>query len=120
MSYFADFFPLLDEDKIKPKFPKAYLAYNKIKKSKDGAALKYFIDTAVKRGSDIFKTPSNKAITTYREAGRVLRTKPTSKAARDLKSADSRLVRLVNAANRNQRKIRKGYPVNGVVYLGAM
>lgn len=90
MSYFADFFPLLDEDKIKPKFPKAYLAYNKIKKNKDGAALKYFIDTAVKRGSDIFKTPSNKAITTYREAGRVLRTKPTSKAARDLKSADSR------------------------------
>lgn len=119
MSYFANYFPLLDEDKIKSK-PKAFAIYNALKKSENDVSLKKFIDIAVKSGSDIFKTPSNKGISTYREAGKILRTKPTSKAAKDLKSADSRLVRLVNAASRNQRKKVKGYPVSGVVYLGAM
>jgi len=119
MSYFANYFSLLDENKIKAK-PKAYAVYNAIKKSENDVALKKFVDIAVKSGSDIFKTPSNKGIAIYREAGKVLRTKPTTKAAKDLKSADSRLVRLVNAAARNQRKKVKGYPINGLVYLGAV
>jgi len=131
MSYFANYFSLLDENKIKAK-PKAYAVYNAIKKSENDVALKKFVDIAVKSGSDIFKTPSNKGIATYREAGAVLRksgTIPASKrkkiksvkeAAKDLKSADSRLVRLVNAAARNQRKKVKGYPINGLVYLGAV
>ena len=131
MSYFADFFPLLDEDKIKPK-PKAFAVYNVIKKTQNEVALKKLIDTAVKSGSDIFKTPSNKAIDVYRKAGAVLRqsgTIPASKrkkmksvieAGKDLKKADSRLVRLVNAASRNQRKKVKGYPITGLVYLGAI
>ena len=119
MSYFANYFPLLDEGKIKLK-PSAYNAFVRIKKSENDIDLKKFIDNAVKSGSDIFKTPSNRGIETYRTAGKILRTKPTTKAAKELKSADSRLVRLVNAASRNQRKKVKGYPVSGVVYLGAI
>ena len=119
MSYFANYFPLLDEAKIKSK-PKAYAIYNALKKSQNEVSLKKFIDIAIKSGSDIFKTPSNKAISVYRNAGRILRTQPTTKAAKELKSADSRLVRLVNASSRNQRKKVKGYPISGLVYLGGL
>jgi uncharacterized protein YaaR (DUF327 family) len=126
MSYFSDYFPLLDEDKIKTK-AKTYQVYQAIKKSENEVNLRRLIDAAVKSGSDIFKTPSNKSINVYREAGRVLRneergrkTPKGTKAGKDLKSADSRLVRLVNKVARVQRKKVKGYPLNGVVYLGAI
>ncbi len=117
MSYYSDYFPLIDPDKIKTK-AKGFAIYNAIKKTQNEGALRKLIDAAIKQGSDIFKTPSNKAISVYRNAGRILRTQPTTKAAKELKSADSRLVRLVNASSRNQRKKVKGYPINGLVYLG--
>ena len=119
MSYFSEYFPLLDEDKIKTK-AKVYPVYQAIKKSENEVALRKLVDAAIKSGSNIFKTPSNKSINVYREAGKVLRTQGTTKAAKELKSADSRLVRLVNKVARVQRKKVKGYPLNGVVYLGAM
>jgi hypothetical protein len=113
MSYFSDYFPLLDESKIKTKV-KLYPVYQAIKKTENEGALRKLIDAAVRSGSDIFRTPSDRSISIYRSAGRILRTKPTTKAAKELKSADSRLVRLVNKVARVQRKKVKGYPLTGM------